>query len=131
MNRNEFEYRYVSPTEAERREIEKIKSQYEGKTEKELKLERIRRLDSFVQNFSITLSLIIGIMGTLIFGLGFSMILVWDIIGVGIAVCVVGAVPIACAYPVYAVTMKRNKSKYGDEILRLSNEILNEKGSGK
>lgn len=125
MNKNEFEYSYVAPTEAERREIEKIKRQYEGKTEKEIKLERIRRLDSFVQNFSMTLSLIVGVMGTLIFGLGLSMILVWSITVFGIIVCIVGAVPVAAAYPIFLVTMKRNKEKYGEEILKLSDEILN------
>ena len=124
MNKNEFEYSYVAPTEAERREIEKIKRQYEGKTEKEIKLERIRRLDSFVQNFSMTLSLIVGVMGTLIFGLGLSMILVWSITVFGIIVCIVGAVPVAAAYPIFLVTMKRNKEKYGEEILRLSEELL-------
>ena len=127
MNKNEFEYSYVAPTEAERREIEKIKRQYEGKTEKEIKLERIRRLDSFVQNFSMTLSLIVGVMGTLIFGLGLSMILVWSITVFGRIVCIVGAVPVAAAYPIFLVTMKRNKEKYGEEILKLSNEILNMK----
>ena len=50
-----FEYTYVAPTEAERREIEIIRKQYGGKSEKEIKLERIRRLDSFVQNFSMIL----------------------------------------------------------------------------
>jgi len=130
MNNNEFQYSYQAPTEAERREIERIKKQYGGKTEKEIKLERIRRLDSFVQNFSVIISLVIGIMGALIFGLGFSMILVWDILVFGIVVCILGAIPTVCAYPVYVLTMKRNKEKYGEEILRLSDEILNSEKSG-
>lgn len=125
MNRNEFEYSYVAPTEAERREIENIRKQYGGKSEKEIKLERIRKLDSFVHSFSMTLSLIIGVMGALIFGLGMAMILVWSITVFGIIVCIVGAVPVAAAYPIFLVTMKRSKEKYGEEILKLSDEILN------
>ncbi|MBR7100687.1 MAG: hypothetical protein IKC74_00200 [Clostridia bacterium] len=125
MNKNEFEYSYVAPTEAERREIENIRKQYGGKSEKEIKLERIRKLDSFVHSFSMTLSLIIGVMGALIFGLGMAMILVWSITVFGIIVCIVGAVPVAAAYPIFLVTMKRNKEKYGEEILKLSDEILN------
>ncbi len=125
MENNEFEYNYTAPTEAERREIASIIRQYEAKSDKQIKLERIRRLDSFVQNFSTTLSLIIGVMGTLIFGLGMAMILVWNIMVFGIIVCVVGAVPVAAAYPIFLVTMKRNKEKYGEEILKLSEEILN------
>ena len=74
-----------------------------------------------------TLSLIIGVMGALIFGLGMAMILVWSITVFGIIVCVVGAVPVAAAYPIFLVTMKRNKEKYGEEILKLSDEILNMK----
>ena len=126
MDNKGFEYTYVAPTEAERREIESIRKQYGGKSEKEIKLERIRRLDSFVQNFSMILSLVIGVMGALIFGLGMAMILVWDIMVFGIIVCIAGAVPMGSAYPVYLVTMKRNKEKYGEEILRLSDELLKE-----
>ena len=127
MENNEFEYSYTAPTEAERREIASIRKQYETKSEKQIKIDRIRRLDSFVQSFSMTLSLIIGVMGTLIFGLGMAMILVWSITVFGIIVCVVGAVPVAAAYPIFLVTMKRNKEKYGEEILKLSDEILNMK----
>ena len=127
MDNKGFEYTYVAPTEAERREIERIRKQYGGKSEKEIKLDRIRRLDSFVQNFSMILSLVIGIMGALIFGLGMAMILVWDIMIFGIIVCLVGAVPISAAYPVYVITLKKNKEKYGKEILRLSEELLEEK----
>ena len=99
----------------------------ENKTDKEIKLERIRRLDSFVQNFSMILSLVIGIMGALIFGLGMAMILVWDIMVFGIIVCLVGTAPISAAYPVYVITLKNNKEKYGKEILRLSDELLEKK----
>lgn len=127
MDNKGFEYTYVAPTEAERREIESIRKQYGGKSEKEIKLDRIRRLDSFVQNFSMILSLVIGIMGALIFGLGMAMILVWDIMVFGIIVCLVGAVPISAAYPVYVITLKNNKEKYGKEILRLSDELLEKK----
>ena len=126
MNDKEFKYTYSAPTEAERREIERIQRQYKSKTEKEIKLQRIRRLDAFVQNFSVILALVLGIMGTMIFGLGMSMILVWNITAVGIIVCIVGSVPAIAAYPVYLITLKKNKEKYGEEILRLSEEILKE-----
>ena len=124
MDNKEFEYNYSAPTEAERREIASIRRQYETKSEKQIKLDRIRRLDSFVQNFSVILSLVIGVMGALIFGLGMAMILVWDITVFGVIVCIVGAVPMAASYPVYTITLRRNKEKYGEEILRLSEELL-------
>ena len=126
MDDKEFKYTYSAPTEAERREIERIQRQYKSKTEKEIKLQRIRRLDAFVQNFSVILALVLGIMGTMIFGLGMSMILVWNITAFGIIVCIVGSVPVIAAYPVYLITLRKNKEKYGEEILRLSEEILKE-----
>ena len=125
MDNKGFEYTYSAPTEAERREIARIRKQYEVKDEKQIKLERIRKLDSFVQNFSTILALVLGIMGTLIFGLGLSMVLVWDIFVFGIVVCVIGVCPMIAAYPLYVITLKKNKEKYGEEILRLSEELLN------
>ncbi|MBQ8392389.1 MAG: hypothetical protein IJX51_01325 [Clostridia bacterium] len=130
MDNKEFEYTYSAPTEAERREIANIRKQYETKSDKQIKLDRIRKLDSFVQNFSMTLSLIVGIMGALIFGLGMSMILAWDIMVFGIIVCIIGAVPMVAAYPVYVITLRNNKEKYGEEILRLSEELLDKYDNG-
>ena len=130
MDNKEFEYTYSAPTEAERREIANIRKQYETKSDKQIKLDRIRKLDSFVQNFSMTLSLIVGIMGALIFGLGMSMILAWDIMVFGIIVCIIGAVPMVSAYPVYVITLRNNKEKYGEEILRLSEELLDKYDNG-
>ena len=124
MDNKGFEYTYSAPTEAERREIARIRKQYEVKDEKQIKLERIRKLDSFVQNFSVIIALVLGIMGTLIFGLGMSMVLVWNIEIFGIIVGAVGIIPMTAAYPVYVTTLRRNKKKYGEEILRLSEEIL-------
>ena len=46
---------------------------------------------------------------------------------VGVAISVVGLVPVALAYPIYRILAKKGKEKYKDEILRLSDEILNEK----
>ena len=124
MKDNNFEYTYTAPTEEERREIESIRRQYEAKDETKSKIERVRQLDSFVQNFSVIIALVLGIMGTLIFGLGMSMVLVWNIEIFGIIVGAVGIIPMTAAYPVYVTTLRRNKKKYGEEILRLSEEIL-------
>ena len=45
---------------------------------------------------------------------------------VGSAICLAGMLPIGLAYPVYKYVLKKCKAKYGGEILRLSEEILNE-----
>ena len=54
------------------------------------------------------------------------MILEWSILLWGIVLMVIGSVPMALAYPVYKSVLNKGKAKYGDEILRLSEELLNE-----
>ena len=43
-----------------------------------------------------------------------------------IVLMVIGSVPMAIAYPVYKFALNKGKAKYGNEILRLSEELLNE-----
>ena len=123
---NQFNFKYTAPTEEERKEIESIRSQYAPQEHVESKMERLRRLDSLVKNTAIIWSLVLGVVGTLVLGLGLTMILEWNIWLWGIVLMVIGSVPMAIAYPVYKLTLNKGKAKYGDEILRLSEELLNE-----
>ena len=86
----------------------------------------MRRLDALVKNTALVWSLVFGVVGTLIFGLGLTMILEWNIWAWGIVLMVVGSVPMAIAYPVYKFLLTIYKNRYGEEILRLSEELLNE-----
>ena len=126
MENKQFNYTYKAPTEEERREIESIKRQYEEPKTEEGKLERLRRLNNYVNGLATALSLVAGVLGILIFGLGLTMVLEWSLLVGGIAVMIVGIPPMAIAYPLYNKVLKRNKKKYGNEILRLSEELLNE-----
>ena len=124
---NQFNFKYVAPTEEERKEIDSIRRQYAPQEHTESKIERLRRLDALVKNTATIWSLVFGVLGTLIFGLGLTMILEWSLWFWGIILMVIGSVPIALAYPVYKSVLKKNKNRYGEEILRLSEELLNEK----
>lgn len=126
MNEKQFNYTYKAPTEEERREIESIKRQYEPKNENENKLARLRKLNNLVNGLATSVSLAVGVIGLLIFGLGLAMVLEWQIIIGGVIVCILGIPPIAVAYPVYNIILNKNKEKYSDEILKLSNELLNQ-----
>ena len=123
---NQFNFKYTAPSQEERKEIDSIRRQYSPQEQTETKLERLRRLDSLVKNTAVVWSLIFGIIGCLVFGLGLTMILEWNILLWGIALMVIGSVPMAIASPVYNKLLKKGKAKYGDEILRLSEELLNE-----
>ena len=123
---NQFNFRYTAPSQEERKEIDSIRRQYSPQEQTETKLERLRRLDGLVKNTAIIWSLVLGVLGCLIFGLGLTMILEWDILLWGIILMAVGSVPMAVAFPLYNRLLKKGKAKYGDEILRLSEELLNE-----
>ena len=123
---NQFNFRYTAPSEEERKEIDSIRRQYSSQEQTETKLERLRRLDSLVKNTALIWSLCLGVIGALIFGLGLTMILEWNVWLWGIVLMAIGSIPMAIAYPVYKSVLKKYKNRYGDEILRLSEELLNE-----
>lgn len=126
MENKEFKYNYVAPTGEERKEIDRIRKQYLPQEKVESKLERLRRLDHFVHNSAMIVSLVLGVVGCLCFGLGLTLVLEWKQMLLGVLLAAVGCVPMGVAYPAYAFVLKKNKQKYGAEILRLSEEILKE-----
>lgn len=123
---NQFNYKYSAPTEVERKEIDRIRRQYVPQEKTESKIEKLRRLDGLVKGVPTIWSLVLGIVGTLILGLGLTMILEWNIWWLGIALMAIGIIPISIAYPTYKLMLKKYKNRYGKEILQLSEELLNE-----
>lgn len=121
-----FEYKYSAPTQEERNEIDRIRRQYQPKDETITKMDRLRYLDNKVKTIPMTISLSIGIIGTLIFGLGLTFILEWNNIPLGVVLMVIGAAIMAIAYLSYSMSSKKLKSKYSKEILALSEELLNQ-----
>lgn len=123
---NQFNFKYTALSQEERKEIDSIRRQYCPSEQKESKLDRLRRLDARVKNSATIISLILGVLGLLTFGLGLTTILEWNNLLLGIVIMLVGSVPIALAYPVYLKILNKNKKRYGQEILSLSEELLNQ-----
>ncbi len=121
-----FQFNYSAPTETERKEIEYIQKQYKPVSQKELNLQRLRKLDRKVKNTPMIVSLVLGIVGVLIFGLGLTMLLEWDFPIYGIILTAVGCIPMGFAYFSYVKLYNKLKNKYSQEILKLSGELLNE-----
>lgn len=124
-NKNDFEYKYVAPTSSERREIESIRNSYMPLDESQTKLNLLRKLDDKVRNIPTIISLILGVIGILLFGLGLTMILEWKIYLWGAIVGVIGLIPTSIAYPIFVKTKKYLKNKYSKQIIELSDELLN------
>lgn len=121
-----FKFEYNAPTEQERKEIESIKNQYLPKDEKSIKFEKLKKLDNKVKNIPVAISISLGIIGSLIFGLGMTFFLEWvDLWILGIPCAIIGLIIVILAYPLHIKISSKLKAKYKDEIINLSNELLN------
>lgn len=120
-----FQYTYSA---SQQEEVKNIRNKYVTHEEEyeEDKMEQLRRLDGSVTQKGTVVSLIVGIVGTLIMGVGMSCTLVWQ--GVwfvpGIIIGVVGIALVCCAYPLYNRITQKERERIAPEILRLSEELL-------
>ena len=125
-NNHSFEYNYSA---AQKQEVEAIRKKYLPKEED--KMEQLRRLHYSATQKAQAASIALGVIGTLIFGLGLSLCLT-DLSGflggtamfVGIPVGLGGLVMLALAYPVYNAVLRRERKKIAPEILRLTEDLL-------
>lgn len=125
-----FEYKYSAPTQSERAEIEKIKRQYMPKDKTKTKMDRLRYLDNKINTIPMIYGLTLGLIGVLVFGVGLTCVLEWDILALGIILMTIGVGIMAPAYLIYSVVNKRLKSKHSAEILELSEELLSLDNNG-
>ena len=119
-----FQYTYSAKQQAE---IENIRKKYApSSSSNEDKMEQLRRLDAGVTNKATVISLILGIAGTLIMGMGMSFALVWQnlLFIPGIIIGLIGIVLLSIAYPVYNKILKKEREKVAPEIIRLTDELL-------
>jgi len=119
-NKSGFEYTYSAK---QRQELEAIRKKYLPKEED--KMERIRKLDRQAESAGVITSLIIGIVGTLIMGVGMSCAMLAEgiVFVIGIIVGLVGIAVLSVAYPMYKKITKEQRAKVAEEIIALSNEI--------
>lgn len=121
-NNDKFEYTYSAKRQAE---LENIRKKY--LPQEESKMDRLRRLDESVTRPGTTISIIVGIIGTLIMGFGMCCVMQWDMFAIGIIIGVVGMVILGAAYPIFNKITQKQREKIAPEILRLTEEISNEK----
>ena len=117
-----YRYSYKASTVEEKREAESILREYK-KTEL-TDMEKLRLLQKKVNVFPQILSLSVGVIGLLIFGGGLAAVLETAFFALGIALSAVGAVVAFCAYPLYRYALNKRKSRYGEEIVRLCENLL-------
>lgn len=130
-NNDGFSYTYSAK---EQEEIKRIRQKYTKENKEEDKMERLRRLDAGVTQKAQTVSLVFGVVGTMILGFGMSLIMsdLRAILGartdlampLGILIGLLGGVLACLAYPLYHIIIKRERKKIAPEILRLTDELI-------
>lgn len=124
-----FNYTYSAK---EQEEIKAIRKKYAAPEETEDKMTQLRRLDAAVTQKATTASLVFGMIGALIMGIGMSLIMtdIGKMLGttlalmIGIGVGIIGIVLVCMAYPIYNRILKKEREKIAPEIIRLSDELM-------
>ena len=111
---------------------QKIRTQYMQKQSTEL--DALRELDAKVKRPASVFAYVFGSISAIIMGAGMSLIMtdIAEKIGFGfepmlpgIIIGVVGMILALLNYPMYKGILGRRKKKYGTEILKLSDKIMN------
>ena len=120
MENNTFTYNYSAQR---KKEVEKIRKKY--MPQEVNKLETLKKLDSRVKMAGQLQSLIVGITGALIFGIGmcFGLDVFTGADWLAVLFCIFGAVIMVTAYPIYRHIARKTRAELVPEILRLSDEI--------
>ena len=128
-NKYSFHYTYSAK---EQEEIRNIRKKYAAPIEEEDKMAQLRRLDASVYSKANTASLVVGIIGALMLGIGMSLIMtdIGKMLGsflaltIGIGIGVIGILLVFLAYPIYNRTLRKEREKMAPEILRLADELM-------
>ena len=120
QDKEKFRYTYSAK---EQEEINRIRKKYMAE---ENKMEQLRRLDAGVTEKATAVSIIVGIAGALIMGIGMCCAMVWQGIWFipGIVIGLAGIVVVAMAYPIYQKILKKEREKIAPEIIRLTDELM-------
>ena len=117
----DFVYTYSAK---EQDEIKKIRQKYMVQTDD--KMEQLRHLDASVTKKGTMMAIILGVIGTLVLGIGMSCVMVWsEILFIpGIIIGLLGSSGVSMTYPLYQYITRREREKIAPEIIRLTDELM-------
>lgn len=123
--KNVFEYRYSAK---QQEEVDAIRKKYLPKEEKAKgtdKLEELKQLDQRVELTATIWAIAVGVIGTLTFGAGMSLIMAFETAMYlqGIITGIIGIAGIALALPVYRMVLKKQRERMAPKILALTEEL--------
>ena len=111
---------------------QKIRTQYMEKTPSEL--DALRELDAKVKRPANVFAYVFGSIAAIVMGAGMSLVMtdigaaigIASALGPGIVVGVAGMAMALATYPLYKKILGGRKKKYGAEILKISDSIMNQ-----
>ena len=112
--------------------VQKIRTQY---TEKEhTQLDALKELDAKVKRPASAFAYIFGGIGAIIMGSGMSLVMtdIGETLGMantmvpGIIIGVVGLIMVIINYPIYKNILGSRRKKYAEQIIEISDSIINE-----
>ncbi|HIS69844.1 MAG TPA: hypothetical protein IAA58_10835 [Candidatus Gallacutalibacter stercoravium] len=115
-----FNYTYSAK---QQEEIQNIRKKYLPRQEN--KMEQLRRLDQSATKKGTVVSILMGVVGCLLLGIGMCCTMVWmeQLFIPGVIIGVIGIVAIAAAYPLYSRITKKQRQKLAPQILKLTEEL--------
>lgn len=132
MENNERETFHYTYSAKQQEEVENIRKKYT--VPQEDKLQQLRLLDAGVTKKATLISIIVGVIGSLLMGAGMSLIMsdLGQNIGmqpkisllIGMIAGIFGMILIACAYPLYNKTLMEEREKIAPKILQLTDELM-------
>lgn len=122
MNRNDQEFL-----------VQKIRTQYMGK--ESTSLDALKKLDAKVKRPANVFAYVFGCIGAIVMGSGMSLVMtdIGEVLGMentftlGIVIGVVGMMMAIVNYPVYKGILSSRRKKYANQIMKLSEEIMEQK----
>ena len=119
-NKNTFTYTYSAK---QQEEVQRIRKKYLPPEED--KMEQLRRLDRSSTRKGTIVSIIVGVAGCLLLGVGMCCTMVWmeSRFIPGVVIGVVGIAVVAAAYPLFNAITKKERERLAPQILKLTEEL--------
>lgn len=114
-----FHYTYSAK---QQEEVKRIRQKYLPPTED--KMAQLRRLDKSAERKGTLIAIGVGLLSTLLFGVGMCCTILWTAyFAVGVVIGVLGLGGIALAYPLFVKITRQQRQKIAPEILALTDEL--------
>ena len=119
-NKNTFTYTYSAK---QQEEVQRIRKKYLPPEED--KMEQLRRRDRSSTRKGTIVSIVVGVAGCLLLGVGMCCTMVWmeSLFIPGVVIGVVGIAVVAAAYPLFNAITKKERERLAPQILKLTEEL--------